>query len=169
MQLYVLWAHCLPIHHNHVLTLTKIRVYANEILASFCSWIAECNQTWLARSPHFIETFIFMCWPILLICTPMHTSKWQACTPNLPPKLLNPKQRKAKLLGWAFLSQNPMTMTMNMIWRVPPVSHLLPRPTEKNQLLGPHKRYWSEILRLSSNSLNLIFGLVLINPIGSSN
>ena len=49
------------------------------------------------------------------------------------------------------------------------VSHLLPRPTEKNELLGPHKRYWSEILRISSNSPNLIFGLILVNPIGSSN
>ena len=49
------------------------------------------------------------------------------------------------------------------------VSHLLPRPTEKIQFLSPHQRYWAEILRMSSNSPNLIFGLVLVNPIGSSN
>ena len=42
-------------------------------------------------------------------------------------------------------------------------------PTEKNQLLGPHKRYWAEILGISLNSLNLIFEPVLVNPIGSSN
>ena len=49
------------------------------------------------------------------------------------------------------------------------VSHLLPRPTEKNQLLDPHKRYWAEILGIISNSLNLSFELVLVNPIGTSN
>ena len=83
--------------------------------------------------------------------------------------LLNPKQNKAKLLGWALLSQNPTSSISTSSGSLPPVSHLLPRPTEKNQLLGPHKRYWSEILRISSNSPNLIFGLVLVNPIGSSN
>ena len=49
------------------------------------------------------------------------------------------------------------------------VSHLLPRPTEKNQLLGPQKIYWAEILGISSNSPNLIFWLVLVNPFGSFN
>ena len=52
---------------------------------------------------------------------------------------------------------------------IPPVSHLLPRPTEKYQLLGPHKKNWPEILRISSTIPNLIFELVLVNPIGSSN
>ena len=42
-------------------------------------------------------------------------------------------------------------------------------PTEKNQLLGPHKWYWAEILGMHSTSLNLIFEPVLVNPIGSSN
>ena len=48
-------------------------------------------------------------------------------------------------------------------------SHLLPSPTEKVQLLCPNKRYWAKILGISSNSPNLIFGSVLVNPIGSSN
>ena len=42
-------------------------------------------------------------------------------------------------------------------------------PTENNQLLGPLKRYWAEILGIRSISLNLIFEPVLVNPIGSSN
>ena len=84
-------------------------------------------------------------------------------------EFLNPKWNKAKLLGWALLSQNPTSSISTSSGSLPTVSHLLPRPTEKNQLLGPHKRYWSEILRISSNSFNLIFELVLVNPIGSSN
>ena len=85
------------------------------------------------------------------------------------PEFLNPKWNKAKLLGFTLLSQNPTSSISTSSGSLPPVSHLLPRPTEKNQLLGPHKRYWSEILRICSNSPNLIFGLVLVNPIGSSN
>ena len=49
------------------------------------------------------------------------------------------------------------------------VSHLLKRPTEKIQILGSHKKYWAEILGISSNSPNLIFWSLLVNPIGSSN
>ena len=48
------------------------------------------------------------------------------------------------------------------------VSHLLLRPTEKNQWLGPYERFWAEILGISSTSLNLIFQPVLFNPNGSS-
>ena len=60
-----------------------------------------------------------------------------------PLKLLNPKQNKSKLLGLALLSQNPTTTTVrySTTTTTTEVSHLLPRPTEKNQLLGPHKRY----------------------------
>ena len=75
----------------------------------------------------------------------------------------DPKSNKAEWLGWALVSQNPLYSLLTQ------VSHLLPRPTERIQLLSPHKRYWSEILRISSNSPNLFFGSVLVNLIGSRN
>ena len=48
-------------------------------------------------------------------------------------KLLNPKQNKAKLLGWVLLSQNPTTTYTYTT----DVSNLLPRPTEKINYLAP--------------------------------
>ena len=93
-------------------------------------------------------------------------SKFKVQDVHMVTKLLNPKQKKAKLLGWALLSQNPTLLLLSTTYTE--VSHLLPKPTEKNQLLGPNKRYWSEILGISSTSLNLIFELVLFNLIGSS-
>ena len=50
-------------------------------------------------------------------------------------KLLNPKKNKAKLLGWALLSQNPTTTYTYTTYTE--VSHLLPRPTEKKSITRP--------------------------------
>ena len=82
----------------------------------------------------------------------------------------SPSKEKLSCLGEHYYHKILLLLVVVVVvpWLLP-VSHLLPRPTEKNQLLGPHKRYWSEILRICSNSPNLIFGLVLVNPIGSSN
>ena len=85
------------------------------------------------------------------------------------PEFLNPKWNKAKLLGFTLLSQNPTSSISTSSGSLPPVSHLLPRPTEKNQLFSPHKRYWAEISGISSTSPNLVFGSVLVNLFGSSN
>ena len=56
-------------------------------------------------------------------------------------KFFNPKQRKAKLLGGALLSQNPTTTNSNTnptnTNMVTEDSHLLPRHTEKFNYLAP--------------------------------
>ena len=44
-----------------------------------------------------------------------------------------------------------------------------PKANRKKWFTRPHKRFWAEISGISSNNPNLIFGPLLVNPIGSSN
>ena len=61
------------------------------------------------------------------------------------------------------------SLSLSTLYSLSRDHHLLPRPTERNDLLGPNKRYWAEILGISSKSPNLIFESVLVYLIGSSN
>ena len=79
--------------------------------------------------------------------------------------LLNTKPKKAEWHGRALSSQNPLCYLRCTAWLV---IHFLPSSTEKNQLFGPNKRDWAEILGIGSSSPNLILDTVLVNPIGSS-
>ena len=89
---------------------------------------------------------------------------WSTTNKSVPTNCSTPSKRKliAKvsiIITKSYQQQSTSTE----------VSHILLRPTEKIQLLSPHKKYWAEILGISSTIPNLIFESVLINPIGPSN
>ena len=89
---------------------------------------------------------------------------WSTTNKSVPTNCSTPSKRKliAKvsiIITKSYQQQSTSTE----------VSHILLRPTEKIQLLSPHKKYWAEILGISSTIPNLIFESVLVNPIGPSN
>ena len=89
---------------------------------------------------------------------------WSTTNKSVPTNCSTPSKRKliAKvsiIITKSYQQQSTSTE----------VSHILLRPTENIQLLSPHKKFWAEILGISSTIPNLIFESVLINPIGPSN